>query len=265
VTLIILKVLHKIALGIDLNDADARELAALQTRILIPAALPARLARSLFMWKQFGAPTLATKEKYMSMYKQAIKKRWPGDDWTDRKLNLVASAYLDAILQAGGRSVPLAIDVVLGYILSKNKPADLVGVDFTKEANIRSLLFEAMRYHPVVTTLPIWTTKDGGATWLHEAIGIGPALADPKVWPEPDEFRLDRPEAKTVAWADFAIVNNDTAHPDTRMCPGKILSISMVIAFVQAFQAAGPWDLEDDNIRFDYYGASGFAVTKADR
>ena len=39
------------------------------------------------------------------------------------RLEVVASGFLDAMMFAGGRSVPLAIDLVMGYILTKNKPA----------------------------------------------------------------------------------------------------------------------------------------------
>ena len=35
---------------------------------------------------------------------------------------MLGSTFLDAMLFAGGRSVPLAMDLVLGYILTTNKP-----------------------------------------------------------------------------------------------------------------------------------------------
>ena len=73
-----------------------------------------------------------------------------------------------------------------------------VGVDFKMEENIRSLLMEAMRLHPVVTTVPYWvkgdeSTSTGQGTWEHEAVCIDRALADPAVFPEPDAFLLNRP------------------------------------------------------------------------
>merc|ERR1712194_426252 len=43
----VIKVLHKIALGMELSDEQAIELASLQTAQLVPASVPARLARSL--------------------------------------------------------------------------------------------------------------------------------------------------------------------------------------------------------------------------
>lgn len=72
-----------------------------------------------------------------------------------------------------------------------------VGVDFTTEENIRSLLMEAMRFHPLVSTLPYWVkgeeTSTGQGTWQHEAVCIDRALADPAVFPEPEVFLLNRP------------------------------------------------------------------------
>lgn len=207
---------------------------------------------------------LAQKEKYILKYMPAIQNKWSYENWDNRKLRMVASAFLDTILEAGGRSVPLAIDIVLGYILTKNKPASLLGVDFSKDQNIRSLMFESMRYHPPVTVMPIWTTADGGYTWQHELICLDRALADPMVFPDPDVFILNRPYAEwhSVAWADFAIVNGDNANGDSHACPAKELSISMVIAFVKEYFVTGPWIVQDDDITFTYYGSSGFTVTK---
>ena len=73
----------------------------------------------------------------------------------------------------------------------------LAGVDFKKEENIRSLMMEAMRFHPVVTTVPYWVKSDGTSTgqgtWEHEAVCIDRALADPAVFPNPNTFLLNRP------------------------------------------------------------------------
>ena len=175
----------------------------------------------------------------------------------------MGSVFLDAMFFAGGRSVPLAMDLVLGYILTSNKPdtwlqrwhmaqavplldaqeyygildsekvfwkltfnkqklgkvrweirkwkkgrkgqgrqlqtsakESIKGVDFKKEENIRSLMMEAMRFHPVVTTVPYWITSGtstGQGRWEHEAVCIDRALADPAVFQDPDTFMLNRP------------------------------------------------------------------------
>eukprot|EP00419_Tripos_fusus_P067638 CAMPEP_0172933100 /NCGR_PEP_ID=MMETSP1075-20121228/220336_1 /TAXON_ID=2916 /ORGANISM="Ceratium fusus, Strain PA161109" /LENGTH=752 /DNA_ID=CAMNT_0013794437 /DNA_START=38 /DNA_END=2297 /DNA_ORIENTATION=- len=272
VTQMVLKILHRIALDMDINDEEAKELTAMQTTDLLPMACPLRIAKTFFMTACLEQPVRQQESKWCARYKRAIQAKWPvmafhgGRPWNEASLNVTASAFLDAMLQAGGRSVPLAIDLVMGYMLSKNKPPCLNGVDFTNETNIKALLFEAMRYHPPVTTVPLWTrdTPDS-EEWIHECICLDRALADAEVFPQPDVFDISRPnnEECSMAWADPALVNNDKAHPDSHACPGQQLSINMVIAFVKAYQAAGQWDY-DDNINFNYYGTSkGFKCKKS--
>eukprot|EP00928_Gymnodinium_smaydae_P012652 TRINITY_DN14593_c0_g1_i1.p1 TRINITY_DN14593_c0_g1~~TRINITY_DN14593_c0_g1_i1.p1 ORF type:complete len:562 (+),score=96.78 TRINITY_DN14593_c0_g1_i1:84-1769(+) len=268
-TVAVIKVLHKVALGMRISDPVALELEALQQRLLLPAALPERLAGSFLIWNQAGKLPLERMRFFIRKYKSAIRMRWPEETWSDRRLTLLASVFLDAILTAGGRSVPLALDIVLGYILTKNKPSSLMGQNFTQESTIRSLLMEAMRYHPPVTTVPSWVTRDGGISWRHEQLSLDRALADPKVFPDPDAFILDRPGYGTgesgdssLAWGEAALVDDDLAHPDSHACPGKQLSIAMVIAFVQEFQARGPWVVVNNDITMNYYGTGGFEVAR---
>jgi len=274
VTQMVLKILHSIALGMSIDDEDAEELAAMQTTDLLPSACPLQIARSFCITACLSKPVRKQEGEWTKRYKEAILAKWPvmafhgGGPWKEEFLNLLASAFLDAMLQAGGRSVPLAIDLVMGYILSKNRPPCLDGVDFTVESSIRALLFEAMRYHPPVTVVPTWArdTPDS-EEWIHEQICLDRALADAEVFPQPDVFDISRPnnELCSMAWADYALVDNDKAHPNSHACPGRELSISVVIAFVKAFQAAGPWDY-DDNINFNFYGTDkGFKCQKVDQ
>merc|ERR1712083_269042 len=169
-------------------------------------------------------------------------------------------------LQAGGRSVPLAIDLTLGYMLSKHRPPCMNGVDFKRPENIRKLCMECMRFHPPVTVLPYWVRGSGPQEpeWVHELVCLDRALADPEVFPNPDEFLLNRSnaEAASMAWGDFAMVDNNKAHPHSHSCPGKELSLAMVTAFVMEYQNAGPWQLETSDIKFNYYGTKGFKLSK---
>lgn len=271
-----LKVLHRVGLGMDLTDAEAEELSAMQTVGLLTAGATSTICSIFLFYAFFTKPTLLARAKYIEKYRPFIQKRWPTKEWTVAKLDLMGSMFLDAMLFAGGRSVPLSMDLVLGYILTRNKPESCVGVDFKKEENIRSLLMEAMRLHPVVTTVPYWVkgddTSTGQGTWEHEAVWIDRALADPSVFPEPDAFLLNRPgqgstdessTSNSIAWAEFALVDGKNDHPHSHGCPAKDLSINMIVAFVQEYHAAGPWRVVDDNIHFDYYGTiEGFKCTK---
>merc|ERR1711957_837666 len=199
------------------------------------------MGRSMWMQTMIAGPARGKCIKWMGRYKALLKKKWPeleGED--DHKLDVLASAFLDTMTQAGGRSVPLAIDLTLGYIL-----------------------MECMRFHPPVTVIPTWVREEEDSDeWHHELICVDRTCADPEVFPDPDEFRLDRNPACHMAWADFAYVNGDKAHPHSHGCPGKELSISMTVAFVMAYQAAGPWDVDAGKIQLNFYGTKGFKCTK---
>jgi len=271
-----MKILHRIGLGIEITDSEAEELAALQTVSLLVAGATSKLCAMFLYYAFFTKPTLQARQKYIEKYRPFIEKRWPDQDWTASKLDLMGSVFLDAMFFAGGRSVPLAMDLVLGYILTSNKPESIKGVDFKKEENIRSLMMEAMRFHPVVTTVPYWITSSGTSTgqgrWEHEAVCIDRALADPAVFQDPDTFMLNRPgqgstdessTSNSIAWAEFACIDGKIGHPFSHCCPAKDLSINMIVAFVQEYHAAGPWRVVDDNINFDYYGTlEGFKCVK---
>jgi len=116
-----------------------------------------------------------------------------------------------------------------------------------------------------VTVLPTWVPGDGDVEWKHELICLDRACADPEVFPDPDEFRLDRDPDCSMAWADFAYVDGQKDHPHSHGCPGKELSINMTVAFVMAYNAAGPWELHTDNIKHNFYGTKGFKCTKKTR
>merc|ERR1719343_1304428 len=119
----------------------------------------------------------------------------------------------------------------MGYILSTNRPPCLQGMDFTRAENIRTLMLEAMRYPPPVTVLPVWARENAQAQdWQHELICLDRALADPEVFDEPDEFKIDRPNKEKCcmawAWTEEAATQADNEEPHQHACPGKELSIA---------------------------------------
>merc|ERR1711990_1403249 len=117
-TQMVLKVLHKIAFNINISSADAMELAALQTTQLLPAVCPAMVTRTFWMWTIVAGPARDQCLKWINRYGQLIRRTFPElQSADDEKIDILASAFLDTFLQAGGRSVPLAIDLTLGYTL----------------------------------------------------------------------------------------------------------------------------------------------------
>jgi len=265
-----LKVIHTVSLGITLTDAEAKELSALQNLNTAGAGAFPLLARTFVFWTLFTGPTRTKRAKWIARYKDVLREKWPSEAWTERKLNLLASAIMDTVLFAGGRSVPLATDIVMGYILTPNsqKPKGLQGVDFAKEANLQALMMESMRHYAPVTTINYWERSGLGGAWEHHCPCLHKALMDPAEFPEPFEFRLNRPGqaaaggpgSNSMAWADFAVVDGDPGHQDSHSCPGKDLSISMVTAFALEFQAAG--FVCENEIVHDYYGTYGLTCRK---
>merc|ERR1712129_380564 len=122
-----------------------------------------------------------------------------------------------------------------------------------------------MRFHPPVTVLPTWIRGEGSGAeaWRHELICLDRALADPSVFSDPDTFNIHREnnEAASMAWADFALVDGDLGNPHSHACPGKELSINMVVAFVQEFFEAG-FSPPEKEVVLNYYGTKGFKVSK---
>lgn len=240
----------------------------MQTTQLLPAVAAPAIAKTLFMWGIIGGPARSQAAKWIKRYEMLCKRRWPNlENENPERLPLLGSCFLDTFLQAGGRSVPLAIDLVLGYSLSKNKPVCLQGRDLSNPEILRKMTFECMRYHPPVTVIPTWVRtgmeEEDGCEWKHQLICLDRGLADPAVFRDPDDFIVDREENErcSMAWGDFACVNGDKAHPNSHCCPGKELSINMVTAFVMAYNEH-TWELKTDDIHTNYYGTNGFKCTK---
>lgn len=147
------------------------------------------------------------------------------------------------------------------------RPADLE--DLTV---LHDFIIEALRLFPPVAGVPRWVTDDSGDTWAHQILNVGQALQDPSVFPHPRELRLGRPGlnhadfSRSIGWADFALVDEDVSHPDSHACPGKLLSLQLIAAFLGEFVRAGPWQADDPaGIRLNMYASSGYTLRKQRR
>merc|ERR1712204_165358 len=97
-------------------------------------------------------------------------------------------------------------------------------------------------------------TDEVSTGWQHELICLDRALADPEVFEDPDEFKIDRPnlEKCCMAWAAVEPTTSGIEDPDQHSCPGRELSIALVTAFVQAYFETGPWQVADEDIKLNY-------------
>jgi hypothetical protein len=90
------------------------------------------------------------------------------------------------------------------------------------------------RFPPVGTFTYAERTSPPTKTFLY----IPTAEQDPMAWGDDAHEFLLRPletYAKlSVAWADPALVDGDNGAPNSRACPGKDLSIAMVVCFMRS-------------------------------
>jgi len=269
---IITAVLHKIHLNLDISDEDAKNFAQFMTLFTVPQPLPPDLAASWPVQLILDITgVLRTKAVLMDSYREAIKKKWPEQDWAARPKDLVllASAMCDSLALAGGLSVPSALDFMLALLFMQDSPAaPLKPEDLSDVAVLHDFMLETLRRFPPVAGVPRWITDDGGTSWLHEIPNVGQALQDPNVFREPLDFVPGRPglnhqdQNLSIGWADFALVGDDVSHPDSHSCPGKQLSVQIMAAFLREFAAAGPWEAESAAITLNMYSSSGFNLRK---
>jgi len=223
----------------------------------------------------------ATKQRYLTEYEDAIRRKYPVGQhaWAADpiKVTLVASVFMDTLLFAGGLSVP----TVMGYVLAlthmdeSNKHDSLRGVELGFD-NYEWILWETLRKYAPVAGVPYWEHRADGSGMDHVITNVAQALMDASVFPEPLEFKnrgLPFYHAKMantsgtnagMGWAGPAIApSKDTAHPHSHNCPAQDLSFRMLTSFFKAFIVAGPWSAVDrDGITVSAYRASGFSVLK---
>jgi len=270
---IVSSVLHKVLLNLDISDDDARNFSRFLPVFAFPQPLPPVMAASpLAGWLFDMQGVLDVKARLVKEYKRAIRKKWQLEDWDARSddLVLLASAMVDTLALAGGLTVPSALDHMLALLFMQDGPsAQIRPADLEDQTVLHDFIIEALRLFPPVAGVPRWITDDSGDTWAHQILNVGQALQDPNVFPQPHEFRLGRPGLnhadlnRSIGWADFALVGEDVSHPDSHACPGKLLSLQLMAAFLSEFVRAGPWQADDPaGIRLNMYASSGYTLRK---
>ena len=143
---------------------------------------------------------------------------------------MIASATLDSLVFAGGVSVPTVLKNAFGVLYGQYGATQL-GPNFQlRESQILPFVLEVVRRFPPVAGFPSWDRK----TNTHTAINLLMSSADrsEEAWGSTAQEFVLRPmkqyNEKHIAWADFALVNGDNAHPFSHACPAKDLSIMMV-------------------------------------
>jgi len=264
---IVSSVLHKVHLNLELSDKELRDFAAFQRQLI--KVIPFK--RNFFWVTAFGMYPKKTKHDFEGMYKAAIIRKWPEESWKDSpaKLTVLANAMLDSLALLGGAHTATALDFLLSILFMEGEPGKSIRpLNLTNKAQLHDYIWETLRRYPPATGVPRWITDDKGATWQHQIANVLQALQDERIFEQPLEFRPGRPglnhrnHSRSIGWADFAEVKGDASHPYSHSCPGKQLSFQLLAAFLQEFDAAGPWHADDATITLNSYGSSGFMLRR---
>jgi hypothetical protein len=252
--------LHKVMLNWEMTDEEAQA-------YMGPGPGTAKLGvglaniteRELCLFK-FCTPVPCFKAKmaeHADGIKECLMENYPYEEWDDDKLAHVSNFFQTGLLWAGGLSVPTIIQNMLAHWYStENRPSDLQRVSATDEDSIKDFMWEAMRRNPPVAGVPRWVIEEDGSNW-HQVANVEQAMGDEREFPDPLTFKMGRPglnsqdNSKSLFFADAAIVNNDTCHPDSHLCPGKNLALESIIAFWQEFLLDN-WSTDNPNVSVGY-------------
>mmetsp|Transcript_76070 Transcript_76070/g.235549 ORF Transcript_76070/g.235549 Transcript_76070/m.235549 type:complete len:381 (-) Transcript_76070:506-1648(-) len=82
-----IKIIHTIGLDMAITDEEASELAELQNTVMAVNGAPTCVVKSFAFWAFFTKPVLLLKAKWEARYRAAVRRKWPGDDWSEQNLN----------------------------------------------------------------------------------------------------------------------------------------------------------------------------------
>jgi len=269
-------ILHKILCNMDIEDGEAKRFCLqMKPNVGQVTTVPKRFFLCPFFKYISGNKILeCLRTSHVDEIRAALIEKSPAEfDGTENavKLNYTANLVMDGLLYAGGLSVPTALQFMLALYYMNDSPDDVKAMDVNNEDHLKNFMWETLRRYAPVGCVPRWITEDGGASWHHQMAVLEMAVKDPRVFPEPYEFKMGRPgmnsrdNSRSLMWADPANVNNDVCNPDSRACPGKELSQEIIIAFWQELVETGPWTPAPccTGIKVGAYFPSTFKMTKS--
>lgn len=262
------QLLHKFMLDLIISQAEAVEFASYKSKILIVAGGPASSVCAL----QDCDDINRWKAAKLVSYQAALEKAYPADmaSLSALEKTKLTSNVLDALLFAGGVSIPTVIQNSFAVLYGEWGQAQLGAGFVLKEADLTKFVLEVIRRFPPVSGFPSWDRQ----TNQHVVIDLFMANLDTRDdgWgSDAREFRLrslSEYHQKHVGWADQAIVNGENGHAFSRVCPAKDLSIVMVVEFLRAFLRHGGQQCwltaqAPSDVTIDSYSATTVSLTHA--
>jgi len=249
------QILSESTLGIADPAKYAQKLCEMQGPIVTASAIP-RAAAYMMKWTSSSVTAaIAWRRAVQKDYTKALTKRLKIQD--DQLAEDVAAAVMDAHLFAGGLSVPNWIASCIQTLYRKGTHYAMAGGGegvLDKDFSITDFAWEVSRLMSPVHFVPFWYKNEGGGWFSSEQKVLACtacAQYDPRVW-EPDGSTLAtafkiRPtevyERNSIGWADKA--HNELAPERDRWCPGKRLSLSLIVSWLTAFlEVRHKWSLE---------------------
>lgn len=262
-------VLHKILAFVDITDEDADTFLENKESVVVAMMLPEWAGRKY----GGGEAALKWKADRLEIYRKSLASQF-GNDWaelSELEEKKLTSGVMDALMFAGGVSVPTVIKSCFAILYGKYGQ-DQIRKQFGEnwyldEAQLDAFVHETIRRFPAVGGFIAWDRATNsktnvdlrGANADRSEEGWGLHARD--FWMR-DVAEYDQ---KSISWGDFALVNKDNAHPGSRMCPAKQLSLVMIKEFLRAFLHSGGrrcWKPKDpEEVKISGQGGAAFALT----
>lgn len=270
------RLLHKVLLGLDIAEDEANTFRKFVGKAVMIIGAPSLGGDGDFLLADaLGAKdVMKQKELYMSRYSEALKTHhYDGAKFTRTELIKFTSATLDALMFAGGLSVPATLGWMFGIVYSKRGREQWLPKDFDlRTIDVTAFIFEVIRFfNPVTGVCYTVRGKTPDSNSLHY-MNLQTAARDTSVWGEDAErFRI-RPLSDYhkffLGFADNAN-NPKIGSPNSRSCPGKDLAMCTIEAFFRGWLAeAGDQDVlhywktatKPEDVKVDGYATSTFAI-----
>lgn len=226
------RVLHRIMTGLELSEAEGADFMALQFRVLVAMSVP----ESALCFPPLRAALrvdecLRQKSKWLKRYRKALKERLPllrtapQGGLSDEQLTQLASAVMDALMFAGGQSVPTVLAFAMALPYSAWGQANLpAGFSLVDPRTHGSYVWEVIRRFAPVSGFAYTERSFGNAPARRVWLNLQMAQLDESVWG--DDATAFRPrdegfyEQHSVGFGEPAVAPK-IGSPNAHSCPAQ--------------------------------------------
>lgn len=233
-------VLHKIHFNMELSWSEAVEFMEMQRILLISIAPSEQLLSNPLIQSIIGLDkAIKYKREMLVKYIDRLCTIFPEDvkQMSPQQLVILASNFMDSLLFAGGQSVPTVLTYCTVLLYSKWLHDKLPNFDL-HDANIKNYIMEVIRYFPPVSGFVYRERSFGYDDSKAIYLCLHTAQCDKEAWGNNAyEFKLRPLETYSklmVAWANGSN-GSGKYEMNSRECPGKDLSIVMIVEMLKAF------------------------------